>query len=299
MLGPHVVGQRVVIRRVVAGEVGPTGGPALTDVLGTCTAWGDGVCVVQPDGPRPGGPVTIRIADIVSGKPVPPRPSVRQRVSAREAESHAAPLWPGVDREALGEWELRTEPVVVDRPRKRANSCLAMGDPGVPLEQAADRVVAFYTARRRPAMVQVEADADVERWFTDAGWSVVPGGDARFLLGSVSRARRLLADGRATGSEEVDLEVDGLRALARVADRAVGRAARDGDWLGVHDVHVAPASRRHGLARRVVGALVEWGAEQGATTWWLHVEAGNTGALAFYEQLGLAEHHACRYLAAP
>jgi hypothetical protein len=35
-LGPHVVGQRVVVRRVVHGETGPSGGPALTDLLGTC-----------------------------------------------------------------------------------------------------------------------------------------------------------------------------------------------------------------------------------------------------------------------
>ena len=38
-LGPHVVGQRVVVRRVVRGETGPSGGPAMTDVLGICTSW--------------------------------------------------------------------------------------------------------------------------------------------------------------------------------------------------------------------------------------------------------------------
>src|SRR6188472_1688067 len=72
-LGPHVVGLRVVVRRVLPGETGPSGGPAMTDVLGVCTAWADGVCVVAPSSGGP--PVTIRIADIVSGKPVPPRPS--------------------------------------------------------------------------------------------------------------------------------------------------------------------------------------------------------------------------------
>ena len=42
----------MVVRRVVPGETGPSGGPALTDVLGTCVSWDDGICVVQPDGPR-------------------------------------------------------------------------------------------------------------------------------------------------------------------------------------------------------------------------------------------------------
>jgi hypothetical protein len=32
------------------GETGPSGGPAMTDVLGICTAWGDGVCVVDSGG---------------------------------------------------------------------------------------------------------------------------------------------------------------------------------------------------------------------------------------------------------
>jgi hypothetical protein len=62
----------VVVRRLVPGENGPTGGPAFTDVLGVCTSWEDGVCVVQPES---GDPVTIPLELIVSGKPVPPRPS--------------------------------------------------------------------------------------------------------------------------------------------------------------------------------------------------------------------------------
>ena len=110
-LGPHVVGQRVVVRRIVRGETGPSGGPALTDLLGTCVSWGDGFCVVEPDGKyADGDPVRIALADIVSGKPVPPRPSVRQRVPAREAELRVVRMFPGTATEPLGEWLLRTDP---------------------------------------------------------------------------------------------------------------------------------------------------------------------------------------------
>jgi hypothetical protein len=42
----------------------------MTDVLGVMEAWDDEVTVVRTDE----GPVTIAIADIVAGKPVPPRP---------------------------------------------------------------------------------------------------------------------------------------------------------------------------------------------------------------------------------
>lgn len=56
------------------GETGPTGGPAFTDVLGICTAWGPSVAIVEART----GPVEIPIDLIVSGKPVPPRPPSRR-----------------------------------------------------------------------------------------------------------------------------------------------------------------------------------------------------------------------------
>jgi GNAT superfamily N-acetyltransferase len=63
----------------------------MTDLLGVCLSWDGEVCVVQPeDGPT----VTIPIGLIVSGKPVPPRPSVRSRVSVDEVVRRAAAMWP-------------------------------------------------------------------------------------------------------------------------------------------------------------------------------------------------------------
>ena len=75
-LGPHVVGARVVVRRRLPGETGPSGGPAMTDVVGTCLRWSDAECVVQPE---TGPAVTIPLRLIVSGKPVPPRALRRRR----------------------------------------------------------------------------------------------------------------------------------------------------------------------------------------------------------------------------
>ena len=65
-LGPHVVGQRIVVRRMLRGETGPTGGPAMTDVLGVCVSWADGRCVVRRE---EGDLVEMATADIVTGKP--------------------------------------------------------------------------------------------------------------------------------------------------------------------------------------------------------------------------------------
>ena len=42
-LGPQCVGLRVVVRRRLPGETGPSGGPRMTDVLGVMESWSGGV----------------------------------------------------------------------------------------------------------------------------------------------------------------------------------------------------------------------------------------------------------------
>ncbi|MET1060012.1 MAG: GNAT family N-acetyltransferase [Nocardioides sp.] len=293
LLGPHVVGQRVVVRRVLRGETGPSGGPAMTDVLGVCTAWGDGRCVVAPES---GDPVEIAIADIVSGKPVPPRPSVRHRVTTRDAEEHTLSLFAGLETERLGDWVLRTVPVLEGRLVKRANSCLAIGDPGTDVDVAADAIRAFYTARDRPVLAQVETGSDVDTALSAAGWQVVPGGDADFLLASLSRALRSCRTREDIGAAQYTEHGGGRVRVEIGGGLATGEAALDGDWLGLHDLQVGEEHRRQGLGTAVLGALLEWGAEQGAATAWLHVEVDNDPARALYERAGFRAHHACRYL---
>ena len=294
LLGPHVVGQRVVVRRVLRGETGPSGGPAMTDVLGVCTAWGDGRCVVAPE---TGPPVEIAIADIVSGKPVPPRPSVRHRVSTRDAEEHTLSLFAGLETERVGDWVLRTVPVLEGRLVKRANSCLAIGDPGMDPTEAATRVRGFYSDRDRPVLAQVESGSDVDSVLSAAGWTVVPGGDADFLLASLSRALRSCHAVSRTQATPRYSESGAGRARVEIGDGvASGEAALDGDWLGLHNLKVAEDHRRQGLGTQVLGSLLEWGAERGATTAWLHVEVDNDPARGLYERVGFRTHHTCRYL---
>jgi N-acetylglutamate synthase len=293
------VGQRIVVRRIVPGERGATGGPAFTDVLGVCTAWPDpsegpeGEVVVETDQ----GPVSFPAGLVVSGKPVPPRPSVRMRVSPREAELRTALLWPTVVTRPLGEWQLRAESRPEGRLLKRANSCLAMGSPGLAVEEALARVQAHYERLERQPLLQVEADGDVEAAARAAGWEPLGRGDAAFLLAPGAQLARRLS----TGDHAVRIAARHDRVEADVVDSAAlriatGSAVLDGDWLGIHDLAVDPGHRRRGLATALLAALVEWGAEQGARTVWLHVEVDNAGARALYEGLGFAEHHLTRYL---
>lgn len=288
-LGPHVVGTRVVVRRLLPGERGPTGGPAMTDVLGVCLRWSDGECVVQPES---GPAVTIPLRLIVSGKPVPQRPSVRHRVSALEVERRAFVLWPQLTTEPLGEWVLRTAPPVDGRPLRRANSALAMGDPGVPLPDATAHVRGFYRDRDRQPLAMVELGSPLEGELLGLGWEPIDLAPAHAQLASVARAARACGvpapDVEPTGDElRVELDLGAAR----------GRAALEDDWLGLHGLHVAPGHRRQGLATQVVAGLLAWGAERGASTAWLHVESDNGAAIGLYERLGFRTHHTYRYLA--
>jgi N-acetylglutamate synthase len=294
-LGPHVVGQRVVVRRRLPGETGPSGGPAMTAVLGTLVSWGATTCVVAPES---GSPVTIALAEIVTGKPVPARPSVRQRVPVREAELRAMPLWISPRTEPLGEWVLRVVEGEHGRGSRRANSCLAVGKPGGPVPDAAARVVEFYAGYGRVATAQVEAGSEADLVLTGGGWSESEPEDAPFLVGSVAMALRVA--GSAAG---VEVTVEGTRMLATVTEDGVevgrSRGELNADWLGVHGLRVDEQHRRRGLGRALMAGLLEAAAEQGARTWWLEVDRVNTAAWMLYAGLGLREHHRCRYLQAP
>ena len=176
----------------------------MTDLLGTMLAWGASTTVVQAES---GERVTIDLADIVSGKPVPPRPSPRLRISAEEAERRAVLGWPPVESEPLGSWVLRASSGF----SARANSVLAVGSPGPDLDQAVAAVRSFYVARGLPAWAQVVVGSDQEAALVDRGWVTARPGeaDSEFQIASVaqlSRAlRRVGASGRPHPAESARL----------------------------------------------------------------------------------------------
>ncbi len=286
-LGPHVVGSRVVVRRLVRGERGPSGGPALTDLLGTCLSWGDEVCVIRP---AQGPDVTIALADIVSGKPVPPRPSVRSRVDPVEAQHHGFALFPDLVTTPVGAWVLRDSATAVAR---RAHSVLAFGPSGV--ADDVEQVVAHY---ERPIAAVLSGSSEHER-LLGLGWQPESNdGDTIFQVAGVAQVARALR-GRAAPAAVLDERVPGSWAQVRIGEDAVGFAGFDGDWVGFGGLAVAPSARRRGLGRALMASLLEWGAELGATTAFLQVLDGNDAALALYDSLGFRAHHRYCYLTAP
>ncbi len=304
-LGPHCVGLRVVVRRVLPGPPGPSGGPAMTDVLGVMESWESGTTMIRTGS----GVIAIAVADIVSGKPVPPRPSVLSRLSPDLVERRALASWPPLVSEPLGDWVLRE----AGGYSARANSVLAIGEP-----QPLEPVLAFYQSRGLPVWAQVVVESPAQGYLEAAGWvHARPGeADSLFQVASVARALRTarglapVADvswsstswplppaARAVleAPEEVGFVSLGEQARGRVVVTTHGADI----WSAISDVLVAPAARGQGLGYAVMAAMLDWAAERGAGTAYLQVRGDNPAALALYRRLGFVTHHSYRYLTPP
>ncbi|ASY32921.1 GNAT family N-acetyltransferase [Streptomyces sp. CLI2509] len=149
------VGKRVTVRSV-AEEAAP--GAAFTDTVGILTSWDEGALLVtRRDGTR------VRLAEdaVVAAKVVPAAPARRRGPAADYAELAGVQErgWRAVEREALGGWLLRASVVDGAGFTRRANSVLPLGDPGMPLARALDRVREWYAARGLPAYAQLATGA--------------------------------------------------------------------------------------------------------------------------------------------
>jgi ribosomal protein S18 acetylase RimI-like enzyme len=324
-LGPACIGLRVVVRHLLPGETGPSGGPRMTDVLGVMETWSGGVTRIRTEG----GTVSVAIADIVSGKPVPPKPSVRLREPLATMERRASKDWPAEEVEPLGEWLLRW----AGGYSRRANSALALGDPGMPLADALRRVEEWYAERGLSAIVQTVPTEPVADQVSAEGWTAFSD-DVLFQVSGVAAGLRNLdellpeareAADRVTIADDVDESwwvadhdppfSDHVRAvLTGPAEVGLARVEVDGAVvargrgvlnvgsdvrLGLSTLWTRPDLRGQGLGAGVLRALLEWAAEGGATSSYLQVEAGNTRAVALYERLGFLTHHTYRYLRSP
>lgn len=142
------IGARVVVRwRLERSHEVDAQGPSMTDSVGKLVARTQGDVTVATRQ----GDVVIPRARIVAAKEIPPRPSRRGAahlaLSVPDLQRVMGPSWGALEREALGEWELRASRGFT----QRGNSVLPVGDPGLPLSSAVDRVEAWYAVRGLPA----------------------------------------------------------------------------------------------------------------------------------------------------
>ncbi|MEV8424393.1 GNAT family N-acetyltransferase [Streptomyces niveus] len=308
---PADVGKRVSVRRLT-GAV--DGAEKFTDTVGVLTSWDENVVLITR---RTGETVRIAASSLVAGKVVPAAPARRRGPAAsfRELARVAARAWQPVEREALGEWELRASGGFT----RRANSVLPLGDPGMPLDEALTRVQGWYDLRGLPAYIQTATGAEGTQEVLCAelearGWrrevtaelrvgALAPLADvdstAHVTLGRAFDEAWLRRYQRFDEPGPHVSQVLGAGPsvwFASVAGEggvpaAIGRCVVDGRWAGFMAVEVDPARRRQGLASAVMHALAARALEEGASAAWLQVESDNEAAGALYDGMGFATHH--------
>ncbi|MFE0463801.1 GNAT family N-acetyltransferase [Kitasatospora sp. NPDC058965] len=323
------VGRRVSVRRVEADPDPATGRPAFRDAIGVLTSWdGHELTVLTRD------LTEVRIARdaLVAGKTVPlfpARAAAVPEVDPVALQRIAARGWPAVEQEQLGEWTLRAAAGFT----RRANSVQALGDPGLPLDRALDRVRQWYAGRGLPAFVEViepgspaELTAVLDRLGAAYAPTLVRTAPLTALTrapgvteASVSRVRlsRRADDawmsvyhrvGEAPAAEAAAALVlhggpsvwfAAVPAPDGSAPLAIGRCVVDGPWACLGAIEVRPAARRQGLASALMAVLAARAAEEGAQAAYLQVEAENDGALALYDRLGFTTSHTYHYARLP
>lgn len=314
------MGKRVSVRQL--NEDAPKG-ERFTDTVGVLTSWDAGVLLITR---RSGERVRIAEASLVAGKVVPSAPARRRGPSAsyEELARIASRGWQPVERERLGDWELRAAAGFT----RRANSVLPLGDPGVPLDEALSLVRDWYAARGLPAYVQTATGAEGTQellcaQLEERGWTrevsaelwtgaLAPLGDlpdpGRPVLLSRTADEAWLCRYQRKGMSEVALKVLGSGPSVWFATvpgddpgspAAIGRCVIDGRWAGFAAVEVDPSLRRQGLATMVMGALARQALTEGASAAWLQVETENAGARALYGGMGLAAHHTYHHYRQP
>jgi GNAT superfamily N-acetyltransferase len=249
-------------------------------------------------------------------------------ISIPDLEQRAALGWRAPEEERLGGWLLRA----ADGFTGRANSALATGDPGCPLDQAARAVQDWYQARGLPAMIAIPYPAGrpqaipLDGFLAGLGWGV----RVRIATvmtapaGQVARAARTAPAGVEMDPEPSEdwlalyhyrgqpslppiarqvLTSAPWQAFASIRDGAetiaIGRVAAAADWAGLTAIEVAPGYRRRGLATVVTAALAARAAERGAEHVYLQVEDDNEPARMLYRRIGFAAHHDYHYRIAP
>jgi ribosomal protein S18 acetylase RimI-like enzyme len=240
-------------------------------------------------------------------------------ISIAELERVAALGWRAVEEARLGDWLLRAAEGFTGR----ANSALAVGEPGMPMAAAVEKVRAWYGERGLRAMIAVpygREKPDLDRYLQDEGWTL-RSGPATVMT---ARAAEIAKD---AGGVEVEMlaEPDDdwlslyhyrggelppiartllMSAPSQVFGRirrsgvtvAVGRVAEGDGWAGLTAIEVHPDFRRRGLGAAISSALA---GRAGTQAVYLQVEDTNRAARALYHRIGFRDHHGYHYRMAP
>lgn len=333
-VGVADLGQRLVVR-IRTGGIGPSGGPEMTDVVGTLEA-------IQPALSREGQSWEIRRkngelaavsqTDVVTVKRLAPTPTRLRRasdISIAELEAIAAQGWQPLESSKYGSWLLRQSRGFTGR----GNSVLPLDDaPPSDVDKALDSVKRWYRERGLAATFAVPMpwQNELDALLNARGWTAKS--LTHVLIADVAEVLLTLGDELAATSVTVVrqptqawLDTYSYRGdpipdfagevmvnadhpvFASISDPAepegellaVGRAALTDDWVGITAVDVRERARRRGLGTDVMRTLLHYAYVRGHRFAYLQVATENEAARAMYDRLGFVEHHQYQYRSEP
>lgn len=237
-------------------------------------------------------------------------------------EAHAVAAWPATITERTADgWTLRATPGL---DRGRSNHALSPCRPVrcTTVDRALARAAAFASRHGIALGVQVsplhchatlESELDARGWAPQGAVVVMARDPVGGAPASLERPSLTVADAadltwlraweRCEQRGDVAIHADTVLAglcgrawFARLGQDAVAIAVPGDGLLGLFSIAVAPARRRQGLGRAIVGALL---ARARQMTAYLQVFERNHPAIALYEQLGFREAYRYRHRLAP
>jgi GNAT superfamily N-acetyltransferase len=231
--------------------------------------------------------------------------------------------FPALKQVLFGGWLLRFSAGL----SRRANSANPLRPDCAGITAAITAADALYHAQGLPTIFRIPSIVDpaidrelAARGYTAEGESCVLQAPLDVVAAAADPAVRLLRSPQAEwlrAMAGLQRHTPAQRAIYRRIVGAIAIPARfalltiDGEpaalaYGAIHDgllcyesVITAPAQRRQGCARRVLGSLAAWARATGATGVCLQVEAGNTPGRTLYQSLGLAELYRYHYRREP
>jgi ribosomal protein S18 acetylase RimI-like enzyme len=222
----------------------------------------------------------------------------------------------------LDGWLLRFSPGKA----KRARCINAVADGRLPLGERLERALSAYREAGLPPILRVTpftTPLDLEPQVAALGWRRFddtrvmvwqafgrPDAGARAPLPPPQPVSPLeYADivGTFRGSSMAQRQAHARRLIAapvpyqgyvcreQAAVLACGQFAREGDLVGLYDIHTAPSARNRGLATALCCWLLVRAADQGARHAYLQVEGDNEAARSVYRRLGFIDAYAYHY----
>lgn len=284
---------RVMVRyRRPAGSI-----PPLTDAIGH-------LLQIEPSvqlRTKGGAVVEIASADVVAVRPLTDTPIRTSQIRALE---HAAALaHPGIEHRWLNGWFLRVGRGVTFT----ANSAVPLdvsADPGVIPD-----IVDWYAQRSLlprlalpDRLLSVPGVTEQSHRLLVRDVEAVKG-DPFIELSERPNDTWLQAHGNALPVDELTAVVEGQVIFGTYRSTAAARAAvtdapDQTRWVGVSALCVTNAGRDLAAAQQLLGTLLAWAAEQGASRAYLRVADGDVTVGRIAESLDFTLHHRGRYVVA-